>query len=126
MWVARDENGGLHLWVKKPVRHISTLSEYPEDYKEEWGIMSFWTNEIGEIAEEGALFGDLPNDLFPELTWGNEPVEVELVPVNRRVCDSCGHSYIYHDSDIIDESEPEKENFWIYTECPECGYPNSL
>ena len=126
MWIARDKNGLLWLFnSNKPIRglHYDTETDTYTDEYDNWLCGSSDGIEDYNVMED---IIQLPSSLFPDLKWENEPLEVELSLINRRVCDNCGYSYVYHDSDIIDESEPEKENFWIYTECPECGCHNSL
>ena len=58
-WVARDQDGLLTLFDSEPKR-------FPID--ESW---------------VGCGFTDLPKDLFPDLKWEDEPIEVEL-PIIRK------------------------------------------
>ena len=58
-WVARDQDGLLTLFDSEPKR-------FPVD--ESW---------------IGCGFTDLPKDLFPDLKWEDEPIEVEL-PIIRK------------------------------------------
>lgn len=57
-WVARDENGSLFAYEDKPVRC---------DNQKEWFSGKFLTS--------------MENSFFPDLTWEDEPIEVELHPV---------------------------------------------
>ena len=57
LWVARDKNGFLFAYEDKPKRC---------DNQKEW-IWRF-------------LFS-MKNSFFPELTWKDEPIEVELRPI---------------------------------------------
>lgn len=57
-WVAKDECG-LWFFRNKPYRVTGTL-------------VSYWT-DVNPNSEIG-----LSEELFPELTWESEPVEVEL------------------------------------------------
>lgn len=57
-WIARDKDGTLWLFDEKPVRSTAT-----------------W--ELGD-CEEIPYFTYLPNDKFPEITWNDEPKEVEI------------------------------------------------
>lgn len=58
-WVARDKNGDLVCCVgSKP-------------YKEE--NIPFWKVNFRNFFE------CIPNDLFPDLTWDDDPIEVELI-----------------------------------------------
>lgn len=65
MWVARDKDGELDLYIKKPQRSdaIGYNHENWDSYDEHW----------------------IPLDpkLFPDLTWNDEPIEVELVRKNK-------------------------------------------
>ena len=58
-WVAKDECG-LWFYRNKPYRVTGVL-------------VSHWTDVNGPNSEIG-----LSEELFPELTWESEPVEVEL------------------------------------------------
>lgn len=55
-WVARDLDRALQLWESKPQRNDIT--------NDEWGMAN------------GIIL--LPTDLFPDLTWDDDPIEVEL------------------------------------------------
>ena len=60
LWLARSEHGALCAYNSKPERDC--------DYgiwKAEW----FYD-----------MFSFLPKNLFPDLTWEDEPIEVELRP----------------------------------------------
>ena len=58
-WVARDENGDL----------VCCAGSKP--YKEE--NIPFWKVNFRNFIE------CIPNDLFPDLTWNDDPIEVELI-----------------------------------------------
>lgn len=65
-WIARDEkayNGyDLHLFIKqKPKRR---------------GTMPYWIGKIGYSIT-------LDDSLYPNLTWQDEPIEVELTIKNK-------------------------------------------
>lgn len=53
MFVARDKDNSLYLYYTKPTR-----------INEEW------------VADDGFLIN---SELFPELKWEDEPIEVELL-----------------------------------------------
>lgn len=57
IWVARDDNGKLCLYETKPER----------DYD-----LKIW--------QAGWFFIGVLNHLFPDLTWEDEPIEVEIRP----------------------------------------------
>ena len=66
MWVARDENGDLGLFEEKPFR-----VEF-QPYAKYWDVLS-----------TGASRLQIPSNRFPELTWEDEPLEVELFRKHR-------------------------------------------
>lgn len=67
MWVARDEADVLCLYTHKPIRteNDKTIGN--------WWILP---HEIEDSGEGEYIVID-PN-LFPELRWEDEPIEVEL------------------------------------------------
>lgn len=56
LWEARDKNGFLFAYEDKPTRF---------DIRKEW---------------LGSFFSSMKNSYFPNLTWKDEPIEVELRP----------------------------------------------
>ena len=60
LWIARDKRGELYAYNSKPKRRL------------DWGI---WQVEC--LCD---VFSHIPNNLFPDLTWEDEPIEVELRP----------------------------------------------
>ena len=65
MWIARDKDGELNLFSNKPHRCTSIG----------------WNNESWDV-ESMDEFNDtmlLNPNLFPNLNWEDEPIEVELV-----------------------------------------------
>lgn len=66
MWVARDKDGELNLFITKPQRSDAIGYNYEnwDSYNEHW------------IS--------LDSKLFPDLTWDDEPIEVELVRKNKK------------------------------------------
>lgn len=64
MWIARDKDGQLTLFTNKPHRCTAVG----------------WDNESWDV-ESMDEFTDmmiLNLDLFPNLTWEDEPIEIEL------------------------------------------------
>lgn len=59
-WVARDENGRLCLYQNEPEREASDFS--PRGY---------WTDRTNQYI-------DFPPNLFPDITWDSDPIEVEI------------------------------------------------
>ena len=58
LWVARERSGGLFLYKTKPILDC------------DFGI---WFSDLD-------CMGTISKNLFPELTWEDEPIEVELRP----------------------------------------------
>ena len=54
LWIARDKDGGLHLFSSKPERIRTHFGDF---YTDKW-----------EIDE----------NLYPEVTWKNSPQQVEI------------------------------------------------
>lgn len=63
MWVARDKDGELSLYINKPHR-----CKLPGWNQESW--------------DSGVIIGYIDPKLFPDLTWDDEAIEVELVRKN--------------------------------------------
>ena len=59
LWVAREKRGGLFLYETKPIL----------DY------------DFGIWFSDSDCMGTISKNLFPELKWKDEPIEVELRPV---------------------------------------------
>lgn len=64
MWIARDYDGALWLYDRKPI--IDDL-----------GCM--FVNDGADICKASELHGDL----FPEVTFENSPMEVELKLIEK-------------------------------------------
>lgn len=58
LWVAREKRGGLYLYKTKPERDC------------DYGI---WFSNL-------VCMGAISKNLFPDLKWENEPIEVEIRP----------------------------------------------
>lgn len=79
MWIARDKNhntvsgkiiiGDLHLFIKKPKRKI------PKG--QEWLIKSGMDIEEDHWEARCAKM-KLPNEMYNDITWEDEPVEIDL------------------------------------------------
>lgn len=66
MWVARDKNGDLKLFYNKPFRLYEDNFKFGDD---KW--VTTWINWM-----------QIDPNLFPELTWDDEPIEVEIIRKN--------------------------------------------
>lgn len=69
MWVARDKNGSIRLYIEKPVQKQKIKDSGYETCLD-------WCTDVDK------MIGYLPSNLYPELKWGDEPVEVSIVPIN--------------------------------------------
>ena len=58
LWVAREKRGGLFLYETKPKREC---------------YLGFWYSDLN-------CAGSISGNFFPDLTWEDEPIEVELRP----------------------------------------------
>lgn len=58
LWIARDECGELSLHIYEPTYKI-----------DEYDKINYWA---------GGRIGELPTSLFPEVSFENSPIEVEL------------------------------------------------
>lgn len=61
-WVARDSTGDLFCYKSKPVRMLK-LRQWRANISSPW---------------KGSVLFALPNDLFPELTWRDEPIKISI------------------------------------------------
>ena len=64
MWIARDENGSLTLFKKKPEK---------SEEDGEWSVF-----------ELHVKYWELDEDLFPEVKWDDEPRELVLKPIKEK------------------------------------------
>ena len=69
MWTERDKNGSLRLYIEKPVQKQKIKDS-------EYETCLDWCTDVDK------MIGYLPSNLYPELKWGDEPVEVSIVPIN--------------------------------------------
>ena len=61
LWIARDQNGDLFLYPIKPDRYVT------ENY----------------VFFNGDDWWNIDSDLFPEVTFENSPMEVELKLIEK-------------------------------------------
>ena len=80
LWVARDKNGFLFVYEDKPTRF---------DIRKEW---------------LGSFFSSMKNSYFPNLTWKDEPIEVELRPTTTDI-DTKAQEY----ANIVTDNEEIKK-----------------
>ena len=58
LWVAIDKSGEVFAYISKPKREC---------------YLGFWYSDLN-------CMGSISRNFFPELTWKDEPIEVELRP----------------------------------------------
>ena len=63
MWVARDKDGKLHLFNIKPYKNLLECDSFK------------WYPDIRAVKFK------IDSSLFPDLTWEDEPLEVNLAPL---------------------------------------------
>lgn len=68
IWMARDKDGQLSLFTNKPPRRGKDMGFHSESW-------FFDTRSIYKFTDRMKL----NPKLFPDLTWDDEPIEVELV-----------------------------------------------
>ena len=65
MWTERDKNGSLRLYIEKPVQKQKIKDS-------EYETCLDWCTDVDK------MIGYLPSNLYPELKWEDDPVEVGL------------------------------------------------
>lgn len=58
-WVARDKGGTICLYNEYPERYNAPINE--------WG------------SDNPLQYYRIPDELFPDLTWGSDPIEVKII-----------------------------------------------
>lgn len=70
MWLARDSDGGLVLYLNKPEKkNIIVNPDFPKHRRE----VIVWRDPIGPYYSLG-----IPNDKYHWVTFENSPVKVKL------------------------------------------------
>lgn len=64
MWIARDKNGTMWLYIDEPVRS-SLFGRWEVD------------TEKSLLRSDDCM--EIDGDLFPDLEWEDKPIEVELI-----------------------------------------------
>ena len=67
LWIARDEDKTLWLYVKKPRRELTFFVESERSYESAMRI---------EYCKDCKVL--LSSDIFPEVTWENSPQQLKL------------------------------------------------
>lgn len=75
MFVARDEFGALYLFNKTPHRSVTTK---------------------GIWITEGSDYIQVDNSMFPNLTWNDEPLEIEIRQDNTLILSDNSAQQINH------------------------------
>lgn len=69
LWIARDKDKTLWLYVKKPRRALTFFVESDLSHESQMRIEDRKDSKVR-----------LSSDLFPEVTWGNSPQELIIQP----------------------------------------------
>lgn len=83
MWIARDKNGRLNLWSCKPYR-VSPPTNIPSE-----PIPTIWDN--------GGFSIPLSKNKWEELTWEDEPMEVNIIPTKELLSTQKELNDVYHE-----------------------------
>lgn len=71
LWVARDKDGSLYMYDGYPVRDVDV-----------------WDVGGDQPADSAEIFAEL----FPELTWDDEPIEVNLIRAPKIIKKKSGYN----------------------------------
>ena len=85
MFVARNKEGQLWLFNVKPVRHLHWKDSDCLVTMDKWSLPEDRTIRFGcygSLYRIDRQMMRLPDELFPDLSWNDEPVEVELIKKN--------------------------------------------
>lgn len=123
MWVARNKDGSLELFEGRPYR-MDKDSVVPEEYREgHWAYYSIHS-VIGPHTIQHFSSKMLNSKLFPELTWEDEPVEVELIEkkhiedTKEMQCNFCDKTFSYSPEDVISFNSLGNHHEMVI--CPHC------
>lgn len=96
MWVARNKDGSLELFEGRPHR-MNKDNIASEEYREgHWYYYSLHS-VIGPHTIQYFSTKMLDCDLFPELKWEDEPIEVEVVSINELLSQQKELKDVYHE-----------------------------
>lgn len=87
MYIARDKDGGLYIYENKPWRQLSE---------------KMWVDSIISMDYKLPGFGyfeQLSPELYPDLTWDDEPMEV--IKINE-IVKVLGRGYVFVGEDAMD------------------------
>ena len=114
MWIARSKDGTLQLFKTKPVR--SSISSDRGTCIEFWGEENVF-GECDKLMCYTNEYLDIEDEQFDDLTWDDEPIEVEIVRKDEKLlayCYNCKSTFSY-DKKTLEESKT------MSVKCPTCG-----
>lgn len=85
MFVARNKDGQLWLFNIKPVRNLNWKDSDCLETMGKWSLPKDKTIRFGSydsLYRIDRQMMRLPDKLFPDLTWSDEPMEVEIIKKN--------------------------------------------
>lgn len=81
MFAARNKNGQLWLFNVKPVRNLNWKDSDCLETIDKWSLPNdeiVWFGGYDSIYKIERQMMRLPDELFPELSWNDEPMQVDL------------------------------------------------
>ena len=107
MWVARNKDGSLELFEGRPYR-MDKESVVPEEYREgHWAYYSIHS-VIGPHTIQYFSSKMLDANLFPELKWEDEPIEVMIESLEELRKGQIELKNVYHE--LIDYKTKQIES----------------
>ena len=108
MWVARDQDTSIWLFTEKPVRRSDNVWDF---------------SEFGSIISPRLSSCEIFHEMFPFLTWDNEPIEVEFIkmPGLWVARDECKSLFMYTHKPV----KTDYNGVWEFTDgtsCEICGW----
>lgn len=106
MWIARNKEGLLRAFFKKPIR-----------FENVWNSVEWYDVNSRTSVEKNVI--TLDDSLFPKLTWEDEPLEVELTAMSQfeRFIDDVIHMYISSREDDRFSCDAERIRYIQDTMC---------
>lgn len=81
MFAARDKDGQLWLFNVKPIRNLDWKDSNCMETIDKWSLPEDRTIRFGSydsLYRINRQLMRLPDEMFPNLSWNDEPVELEL------------------------------------------------
>lgn len=85
MFAARNKDGRLWLFNVKPVRNLNWKDSDCLETMDKWSLPENGAIRFGSydsLYRIDRQMMRLPDELFPDLIWNDEPMEVEIIKKN--------------------------------------------